>query len=346
MSSADLVIDLDAVAANWQALDRMSAGGTETAAVVKANAYGLGLKPVAERLARAGGKSFFVAQASEGASLRKAIGPGAEIFVLTGHMSGDSEAIAQAALTPVLTSISQMTRHFEALAGHPFALQIETGMHRLGITLAEWAAARDMVLAAGPSLIMSHLACADEADHPLNEAQLHAFRSLTDGLGIRRSLAATGGILLGSAYHFDLTRPGIGLYGGLPFAQAKPVVTLSLPIVQLVDVAPGESVGYGATHVARAQSRIATVAGGYADGILRSLSGKPMLFHGRTACPLVGRISMDLLTIDITHLSEVPDHLDLICEFQSVDQLASQAGTIGYEILTSLGARYERTYLF
>ena len=136
----------------------------------------------------------------------------------------------------------------------------------------------------------------------------------------------------------------LGLYGGLPFEASQSVARLSLPVVQTVEVGPGETVGYGASWVARRPSRIATVAGGYADGILRSLSGKPMLFHGRTACPLVGRVSMDLLTVDITHLGETPETLDLLCEHQSVDQLAAQAGTIGYEILTSLGARYARHY--
>jgi alanine racemase len=191
---------------------------------------------------------------------------------------------------------------------------------------------------------MSHLACADEPDHPLNEAQLKAFHAMTDGTGLPRSLAATGGILLGSRYHFDLTRPGVGLYGGLPFAAASPAVTLSLPVIQTREVAVGEAVGYGCTWIADKPSVIATVAGGYADGLPRRLSGKAQLWDGDTPCPLVGRVSMDLITVDITHLPEVPKSLDILGPNQPVDALADIAGTIGYELLTALGPRYTRRY--
>jgi alanine racemase len=342
MSAGRLEVSLGAIAANWRALDALTAPGVETAAVVKADAYGLGIRPVVRALAKAGVRRFFVALAQEGEAIRAELGHGPEIFVLTGHMDGDAEALRGLDLIPMLNSIEQMTRHFEALPGHPFGLQIETGMHRLGIGAGEWAAVRDMVAAAGPRLILSHLACADEPGHPLNDIQRRAFIAMTEGMPTLRTLAATGGILLGPEYHFDLVRPGIGLFGGEPFAQGTPVVRLSLPVVQTLEVGTGATVGYGASYVARRPSRIATVAGGYADGIPRTLSGKALLFHGRTACPLVGRVSMDLLTIDITHLPDVPEHLDLLCEHQSVDQLAAQAGTIGYEILTSLGARYAR----
>ena len=344
MAAGQLRVDLGAIAGNWRALDALTGPGIETGAVVKADAYGLGIKPIVRALAKAGARRFFVAQAQEARAIREEVGHGPDIFVLTGHMAGDTDPIRGLDLIPMLNSIDQMTRHFEDLPGHPFGLQLETGMHRLGIGAGEWAASRDLVAAAGPRLIISHLACADDPLHPLNAIQLRNFLSMTEGLPTLRSIAATGGILLGPDYHFDLVRPGIGLYGGLPFEKSQPVVRLSLPVVQAVEVETGGTVGYGATWVARRPSRIVTVASGYADGILRSLSGKPMLFHGRTACPLVGRISMDLLTIDVTHLPELPDSLDLLCEHQSIDQLAAQAGTIGYEILTSLGGRYDRTY--
>ncbi|MEO8530253.1 MAG: alanine racemase [Deltaproteobacteria bacterium] len=344
MASGQMQVNLGAIAANWRALDALTGPGIETSAVVKADAYGLGIKPVVRALASAGVRRFFVAQAHEAQAIREEVGHAPDIFVLTGHMAGDTEAIRGLDLIPMLNSFDQMTRHFEALPGHAFGLQLETGMHRLGIGAAEWSASRDLVAAAGPKLIISHLACADDPHHPLNAVQLRTFISMTEGLPTLRSLAATGGILLGPDYHFDLVRPGIGLFGALPFDKGQGVVRLSLPVVQVVEVGTGSTVGYGATWVARRPSRIVTLASGYADGIFRSLSGKPMLFHGRTACPLVGRVSMDLLTIDITHLTEVPDSLDLICEHQSVDQLAAQAGTIGYEILTSLGQRYDRIY--
>ena len=180
----------------------------------------------------------------------------------------------------------------------------------------------------------------------MNAARLAAFAALAAGLpGLRLSLAATGGILLGPAYHYGLTRPGIGLYGGLPFAAARPVVTLALPVIQVRELAPGEAVGYGAAWIAPRRARIATVAAGYADGLPRALGGSGLaLFAGATACPLVGRVSMDLITVDVTGLAEVPDHIEILDEHQTVDDLASAAGTIGYEILTSLGGRYERVY--
>ena len=197
---------------------------------------------------------------------------------------------------------------------------------------------------AGPRLVMSHLACADEPDHPMNAQQLACFKEMTDGLDVRRALSATGGILLGPDYHFDLVRPGIGLYGGLPFEDAKSVVRVECPVIQVRDVAAGETVGYGNTWSAERPSRVATISAGYADGILRAISNNAVLFDGDTPCPLVGRVSMDLITVDVTHLPHPPRALDLICAHQTVDELAQNAGTIGYEILTSLGGRYTRRY--
>jgi len=197
----------------------------------------------------------------------------------------------------------------------------------------------------GPALIMSHLACADEPGDAMNTAQLALFRQLTDGTGIPRSLAATGGVLLGADYHFDITRPGVGLYGGRPFDAAQPVAHLSLPVIQIRDVEPGEAVGYSCTWRAEAPVRVATLAAGYADGILRALSSRGVrLWHGATPCPLLGRVSMDLLTVDVSHLPEPPAALDLLGTHQTVDDLADAAGTIGYEILTALGPRYARHY--
>lgn len=344
MATATLTIDLDAVAANWRALDRLSGPEVQTAAVVKADAYGLGVTRVARALAQAGARRFFVAYAEEGAAVRQALGSGPQISVLSGHMSGDTEMINDLDLTPMLNSLEQITRHLEALPGHPFGVQLDTGMNRLGVEMLEWQAVASILIDAGPALLMSHLACADEPDHPLNATQLEAFHEMTDGTGIPRSLAATGGILLGPKYHFDLTRPGIGLYGGLPFDTSVRAVSLGLPVIQTREVAPGESVGYGCTWTADTPAVIATVAGGYADGLPRTLSNAAMLWDGDIPCPLVGRVSMDLITVDVTHLAEVPKSLDILCAHQTVDDLADAAGTIGYEILTSLGPRYLRRY--
>jgi len=344
MASATLEIDLDAVIANWRALDRMSGPGVETGAVVKADAYGLGAGPVALALARAGARRFFVAQAEEGAALRKTLGPGPEISVFAGHMAGDAAMIAQAELTPMLNSVEQLTRHFESLPGHGFGVQLDTGMNRLGMEAAEWEAVAGIVLAAGPTLLMSHLACADDPADPMNAAQLHEFIRLTEDTGVPRSLSATGGILLGPDYHFEVTRPGIGLHGCAPYLAGQQAVRLSLPVVQWREVAAGEHVGYANGFVADQPTRIATVAAGYADGLLRTLSGRATLWDGQTPCPLVGRVSMDLITVDVSHLPDVPEALDILGPMQGADDLAAVAGTIGYEILTGLGARYARRY--
>lgn len=345
MGTGTLTIDLDALVENWRALDALSGPETETAATVKADGYGLGAARVARALARAGARRFFVAQAEEGAAIREALGRGPEIMVYSGHMPGDTDMIGDLDLIPMINSIEQLTRHVEALPDTGFGIQLDTGMNRLGMEPVEWAAVAELALAKQPKLLMSHLASADTPDDPLNQHQLDVFRDMTDGLGIPRSLAATGGVLLGADYHFELTRPGIGMYGGAPFADAKSVVRLSLPVIQTRAVSKGEAVGYNGTWVAEEDSVIATVGAGYADGLIRAMSGTGTLFAGDTACPIRGRVSMDLITVDVTHLADAPDSLDILCDAQSVDALATSAGTIGYEILTSLGARYGRRYL-
>jgi alanine racemase len=345
MATATLTIDLDAIAANWRALDRLSGQGVQTAAVVKADAYGLGVTRVARALAQAGARRFFVAASEEGAAVRQALGPGPQINVLSGHMAGDTEMISDLDLTPMLNSLEQITRHLEALPGQPFGVQLDTGMNRLGIEMLEWEAVAPILLEAGPVMLMSHLACADEPDHPMNLAQLQAFHEMTDGTGVPRSLAATGGILLGPKYHFDLTRPGIGLYGGRPFETAERVVGLSLPVIQTREVAAGEFVGYACAWEAEGPAVIATLQGGYADGLLRALSNNAVFWDGEVPCPLVGRVSMDMITADVTHLREMPKSLDILGPHQSVDELAEAAGTISYEILAGLGSRYQRRYV-
>ncbi|MFW2543570.1 alanine racemase [Primorskyibacter sp. 2E107] len=342
MAQARLSIDLGALRANWSAL--AGKASAEAGAVVKANAYGLGIEQVAPALAAEGARRFFVAIAEEGATLRRILGPGPEICVFSGHMAGDAAMIGEAKLTPMINSIDQMLRHVESLPGHPFGIQLDSGMNRLGMEPAEWNALRDIALAQKPTLIMSHLACADEPDHPMNAHQLRSFRDMTDGIDTPRSLSATGGILLGPDYHFDVTRPGIGLYGGLPFVDARPVATLAIPVIQVREIAAGETVGYGNTFTAPAPMRVATIAGGYADGILRGMGPEAHVWAEDTRCKVLGRISMDLIGVDVTALNTEPETLELLGKHQSVDTLAGWAGTIGYEILTSLGQRYARAY--
>ncbi|MEM9576117.1 MAG: alanine racemase [Pseudomonadota bacterium] len=342
MSTAVLTIDLSAVASNWRDLSAQT--GVETAAVVKANAYGLGVDRIAPALAEAGARQFFVAVAEEGAELRRILGAGPRISVFSGHMEGDAPVIRDADLVPMINSVDQMVRHVEALPGAEFGIQLDTGMNRLGLEDGEWQALREIALGQSPTLIMSHLACADEPAHQMNRQQLDQFRSMTSGVEAPLSLSATGGVLLGPDFHFDLTRPGIGLYGGLPHVDALPVVSLDIPVIQTRDVASGESVGYANSWTAKAPARIATISAGYADGLIRAMGPNARLHAGETPVPVVGRVSMDLIGVDVTALTTEPASLQLMGPHQSVDTIAGFAGTIGYEILTSLGARYKRVY--
>lgn len=313
--------------------------------MIKANAYGLDAANVGPKLAKAGVRTFFVAVAEEGVALRKALGDGPDILVFSGHMAGDTDLLRSANLIPLLNAPEQVTHHFTDQTPLPFGVQLDTGMNRLGLEPDDWRALSSELVAAGPRLVISHLACADEPDHPMNAQQLRVFRDMTDGVAKRRSLAATGGTLLGPEFHFDLTRPGIGLYGGAPFTDATPVVQLDLPIIQTRTVRPFETVGYGNSWTAKVETQIATVAAGYADGLIRAMGQGATLFAGDTPCPVVGRVSMDLITADITHLNDIPETLSILCPHQGVDALADVAGTIGYEILTSLGHRYRRSYV-
>ena len=342
MGIATLKIDLNALRMNWRRLNAMSS--TETAAVLKANAYGLGAARVASTLADEGVQSFFVAVAEEGVAIRKAVGDGPAIYVFSGHMEGDNYLIAEYNLTPLLNSVAQVLRHAELMKNHSFGIQLDTGMNRLGMEPSEWEAAKEIALRLEPKLIMSHLACADEPAHPMNRQQLETFKEMTEGLSVRRSLSATGGILLGEEYHFDLTRPGIGLYGCDPFSEAKTVVSLDIPVIQIREVKTGESVGYGNSWHAPSPRKIATVSVGYADGVMRAMGPKTALYAGGIKCPIVGRISMDLIGVDVSRAAEPPSSLKLLDAEQTIDDLARNAGTIGYEILTSLGDRYERRY--
>lgn len=346
MAKARLTIDLDAIVENWRLLDARSGPRVETAAVVKANAYGLGIDRVAPALARGGVRTFFVALAEEGLHLRQILGPEPAIYILNGLMPGDADLFRDFALIPCLASAEQVRRFSELLPGARCAVQLDSGMNRLGLETAEFVALSSRINTLRPELILSHLACANSPDHPMNDEQNRIFDAATAALaGIRRSIAATGGLLLGPGFHYEMVRPGIGLFGGLPFLEAGPVVTLALPVIQVRDVEPGEAVGYGGTWKAAERRRVATVAAGYADGLLRRLEkGRVNLYSDGIACPVIGRVSMDLLTADVTDLPAVPGHLEILNAHQGIDDLAQAAGTIGYEFLTSLGPRYERHY--
>jgi alanine racemase len=357
-----LTVDLAAIETNWKTLASMTMP-VECAAVVKADGYGCGLEPVTRRLAKAGCRTFFVADLAE-ARLVRAVAPDATIYVLNGMMPGSAGAFADGSFRPVINSLTEFAEWDAFIAENRWqggaALHVDTGMNRLGVAAQEAVAIAPRIQSQnhGFTLLMSHLACAETPDHPLNDRQIRVFREIRIMFrGLASSLANSSGIFLGGTVFCDLVRPGIALYGANPTPGRKnpmrPAVELKARIIQVRAVNQGESVGYGATWTAGRPSRIAVVAVGYADGFLRSASaakGKPMteiVIAGRR-CPLVGRVSMDLLAADITELAEGTarrgDLATLIGDGVSVDDLAAGMGTIGYEVLTSLGHRYHRVY--
>ena len=342
MATATATIDLNAIRQNWQKLRSMSSN--DAAAVVKANAYGLGLKQVTKALYAEGARIFFVATAEEGAELRSILGKKPDIYVFSGHLAGDTELIKNYNLIPLINSIEQLSRHSKLLREKKFGVQLDTGMNRLGMEPMEWESVKELALSLNPVLIMSHLACADDPNHKMNSKQLDIFLTLTNKININKSLAATGGILLGPEYHFDLTRPGIGIYGCSPMQDCLPVLKIDIPVIQIRNIESGETVGYGNTWTSPCKKKIATISAGYADGLFRALGKKAKLYFEEIGCPIVGRISMDLIGVDITSLKVDPVRLELINSQQTVDNIAEGAETIGYEFLTSLGNRYSRNY--
>jgi alanine racemase len=357
-----LRINLAAIAGNWRALQARVAPA-ECGAVVKADAYGLGIARVLPALARAGCRTFFVATPREAAEARQ-LSAGARIFVLDGLFEGGAADILASGAIPCLASFAEVqewsahARRIGARLGT--ALHVDSGLHRLGMP------ASDVQRLAGESnlldcldvvLVMSHLASADDPVDATNSAQHQAFERLRKMLpATQSSLAASDGLMLGRSFHFDLVRPGYALYGGQAFLGARapvaPAVSLYVRVLQVRDVAPGGAVGYSGTWRAARPSRIATLAAGYADGLARTASatngtpGGSVIIHG-TRLPIVGRVSMDLVTVDVTDCP-VPvtrgDAAEVIGPSLPLEVVGAQARTIGYEVLTRLGRRFERIY--
>jgi alanine racemase len=354
-----LTIDLSALVANWRAL-RERAAPAHCAAVVKADAYGCGIAQVVPALAQAGCTNFFVAKLSEARRARAVTD--AAIYVLNGLMPGTAPVYAEMNLRPVIGSRAELEewnafRSSAGWRGHA-ALHLDTGMSRLGFAFEDARAlASDLGNDHGIALLMSHFACSEE-EHPLNAIQIERFAKIRALFpGIAGSLANSSGVFLGHEAHHDLIRPGVALYGANP-TPGKPnpmcaVVTLQARMVQTREVPVGATVGYGATWTAKRPTRLAIVSVGYADGFLRAASasdaraGAEAVVAGKR-CPLAGRVSMDLIAIDVTDLPDGAvkrgDLVTLLGEGLGVDDLAERAGTIGYEVLTSLGRRYRRVY--
>lgn len=363
-ATGTITVDLGCIAANWRALaDKVAPA--RCAAVVKADAYGLGAERVIATLARAGCTAFFIATPGEAETARR-IAPDADIYALDGLVGNTAAAFAHFAVKPVLSTLDDVVAWSALCRARgerlPAAFHIDTGLHRLGLPVRDvrrLVAEPSMMAGIELDLVMSHLASADNPRDPKNREQLLTFETLSALFpGVARSLAASDGLMLGPSYHFDLVRPGYALYGGqasqIAPAPVHAAVTVAARILAVADVAPGETVGYSATWRAKRPSRIATIAAGYADGVPRNASapdGRPgghVLISGHLA-PIVGRISMDLITVDVTDLPEgaaMPgEFAKLVAEGLTIEDAGFAAGTIGYEILTRLGNRFTRLYL-
>lgn len=353
-----LTIDLDAVVANYRTLCDI-APGAECAGVVKADGYGTGAAPIVRALSAAGCKTFFVAHLGEALAIRHTA-PDATIAVLNGAAPGAEAEFAEHDLVPVLNSLEAVAawtaQSVEDGTRLPAILHVDTGMSRLGLSDAELdRVADDRTLLDGIEIrwLMSHLAVAEEPGHPLNAEQRARFEAARKRLpALPASLANSSGIFLGPDYHYELVRPGAALYGVNPRPGSenvmRHVVKLEAPILQLRSIDSPRTVGYGATHGVTGITKIATIPVGYADGYLRSLSNRGHAFLGDHKVPVVGRVSMDLITLDVTAVPDAIAHpgamVEMISERYSVDEIGADAGTMGYEILTSLGARYARHY--
>lgn len=341
---ARLSVDARAIADNWRFFAR-HAPNAETAAVVKADAYGLGAETAVRALAQAGARNFFTATTGEALAARRALGEGPQIFVLNGPQADDIAALEGARLVPVLNSLEQIM----AWNGRaPFALHIDTGMNRLGLGAGDLAFAANVVTSA-PTLILSHLACASDVTHTMNARQRTRFMAAAALFpAAPLSLAATSGALIGPDFHFDMIRPGIGLCGAGGLDEANPalaaVAMIEAPILQVRDARAGETFGYGATFTATKMMRSATVALGYADGYLRSLGGRGYGVLGGVRLPLMGRVSMDLVVLDVTECAEARPGawVEFLGPNAPLDDVAGLAGTAPYEILTTFAGTVRR----
>jgi len=343
---AELEINLSNIKKNWMYLDTLSTKDTETGAVLKADAYSLGVREIAPALWEAGARSFFVATTEEALELNNYLPQNKKIYILNGYNTKYRKAIDSYSFIPVLNTSSQLNSFIDFHPTNKTCLQIDIGMKRLGFQDNELKKYEKIISKLNLDLLIGHLSCADEKENSANGSELLYFNSKTNKLmKFNRSIAASHGIFLGQSYHFNVTRPGIALFGGVREKELLDVVNIKLPVLQSHYLKPYDGVGYGLTYKTKSKKRVATLFGGYADGIIRNLSQKGYLYHNSIPCPILGRISMDLVTVDISHLKTIPKFLNLLGSSQSINDLADKAGTISHEILTSLGSRFLRTYI-
>jgi len=356
-----LTINLSAITGNFKKIQGVAASNCAVAAVVKANAYGCGTAAVASALHKAGADKFFIATLTEGLELRTIVGKNPDIYMLNGFDPAHADLYTEENIRPVLNSVGEIEAYSKLASQKgealPAILHIDTGMNRLGLEKQDVTMLADQSEKLGGidvQYVMSHFACSDEKNHPMNESQYDVFREAVKAFpNVPQSLANSSGIFRSPDYHFDLVRPGMCLYGLNPTPETyNPMVSavsLGVEVLQVKDAKAGETCGYNATHCFENNAKLAIVSMGYADGFLRELSNKGALYCKGHRCPVRGRVSMDLTIVD---LSEVPendlpkpgDMLEVLGEHQSADDIAADCGTIGYEIFTSLSRRYQRVY--
>lgn len=356
-----ITVDLSKVCANYDALMARLDSRVTLSAVVKADSYGLGAAPIAKMLHAHGCRHFTVANVAEGQKLRTAFGQDANILVLQGFRAAESDYYSAHHLTPVVTDLSSLDDYMQAqqkASLHGFTLHVNTGMNRMGLSADEVTILQNQSRewAQHCAAVMSHLSCADEANHPMNAQQKLDFDAVCQQLDVMhlpRSFANSSGIFLGTDYHYDMVRPGMALYGlnPAPYLSDCPTelaVRVQVPVIAKRTVKSGDSVGYGASYTADGDKKVVTLGAGYADGIFRSLSNKGAFYHQGQRCPIIGRVSMDMACADISVLEadiQIGDMFDYIGADQDPADIARAAGSLDYEVISVLGQRFVRDYI-
>lgn len=347
-SQSQLKINLAALGRNWEKFNKL--GSSNTSAVVKADAYGLGAREVTKVLQECGCDTFFVAHYEEAIEARKFIAANAKIYVLNGVFENQCDGMVEFDIIPIINSYEQLEIWQTNTKQQNYALHIDTGMNRLGLRHDD-SFDNDYFKDFPPHLILSHLACGSDINSQLNKTQLERFKNAAQIFpNSLKSLSASAGSLLGNEYHFDIIRPGIGLYGGNPLDDCanifNTIVELKSPIIQTRKVKKGESIGYGASFIAKKEMQIGIVSLGYADGFLRNASNKGFGFIDGKMCKILGRVSMDLIAIDLSETKDIKtgDYVEFLGDNITIDMQANHANTISYEFLTRLGTRFKRIY--
>ena len=343
--SLELHISLPNLHNNLRFFCQLTKNRAELSAVVKSNAYGLGITKIVPEMEKFGVRNFFTATISEAIKVRE-YSQYSEIFTLNGFDFLNAQAYKEFNITPVINNLLEAQKFIEVFSQtHKVAIQLNTGMNRLGVSKQDLFENLDLINTLPINLIMSHLACADDISSEENLVQRDLFIELCQVLPeVRQSISASHGALLGTKFHFDMIRPGIGLYGGIKNSGLKKVIQIKVPILQSFIINKNMQVGYNFTYRATHTMKVATLAMGYADGLPRTLSNNGKLFHGNIPCPILGRVSMDLVTVDVSNLPEIPKHLCVFSPEYGVEDFAKDCKTISHEVLINFGERIRRVY--